>query len=262
MAAVGPAGPPPLPIDPAALPAWDRITRGVGESLRMEADRVAQRLRGWGKDARSIALSGDPADRLIAAARDQAADLIVVGAHGRSGAAPAGLGAVAYQVSRCAPCAVLIARNAPERFERVLLAIADRSEPIVGFLERLPWNPGQLITVLCAAPAPPLLPDRPEGGDDSVDPGVAELGAALVAAARECVLDAAQGLALAGLGPSGLVRRGPAVDEILAAARDLEADLIVVGGRGRAGADGLLIGSVAARVVDRAPVTCLIVPPT
>ena len=42
----------------------------------------------------------------------------------------------------------------------------------------------------------------------------------------------------------------------------LEADLIVVGGRGQAGPDGLWIGSVAARVVDRSPVTCLIVPAT
>ncbi|HEX2172214.1 MAG TPA: universal stress protein, partial [Dehalococcoidia bacterium] len=153
----------------------------------------------------------------------------------------------------------LIARNAPERFERVLAAIHGPSGPVESFIERLPWTAGQLVTVLCVAPAPPLLSSESDPADHNTA-GLREIGDSWVRAARERVLEAAQSLALAGLGPSGLVRRGSPVEQILAAARDLEADLIVVGGRRRPDAGGLRLGSVAARVVDRAPVSCLIVP--
>ena len=45
------------------------------------------------------------------------------------------------------------------------------------------------------------------------------------------------------------VRRGPAATQILEAARELDADLIVMGTRGRTGLAHVLMGSVAERVV-------------
>ena len=55
----------------------------------------------------------------------------------------------------------------------------------------------------------------------------------------------------------GLLRCGPAWEEILAAATELQADLIVVGTHGRQGLSHLLIGSVAERVVRMARVPVL-----
>ena len=50
---------------------------------------------------------GDPATRILGHAQDIAADLIVMGAHGRSGRGRDPLGSVATQVSRQARCPVL-----------------------------------------------------------------------------------------------------------------------------------------------------------
>lgn len=53
---------------------------------------------------------GPPAERLIAEAKAQGADLIVVGTHGREGLSHLLLGSVADEVMRKAACSVLVAR--------------------------------------------------------------------------------------------------------------------------------------------------------
>lgn len=56
------------------------------------------------------------------------------------------------------------------------------------------------------------------------------------------------------------LREGVPRETILATARDLEADVVVVGKHGRTGLDRYLVGSVAARVVRKAAVPVLVVP--
>jgi universal stress protein A len=56
-----------------------------------------------------------------------------------------------------------------------------------------------------------------------------------------------------------IVRTGAAVDEILAAARDLPANLIVISTHGHTGLRHMLLGSVAEQVVRRAPCPVLVV---
>jgi nucleotide-binding universal stress UspA family protein len=53
---------------------------------------------------------GDPLRQVVAYARDEAMDLIVLGTHGRSGVAHLFLGSVAERVVRTAPCPVLTVR--------------------------------------------------------------------------------------------------------------------------------------------------------
>ncbi len=66
---------------------------------------------------------------------------------------------------------------------------------------------------------------------------------------------------LKGRGPGvrGELREGPTVDEILKAAQDTSADLIVIGTHGRTGLPHVLLGSVAERVVRHAPCPVLTV---
>lgn len=54
------------------------------------------------------------------------------------------------------------------------------------------------------------------------------------------------------------IRHGRAHTEILAAAEDVGADLIVLGTHGRSGLDRVLLGSVAARVVRQADIPVLV----
>jgi universal stress protein A len=66
-------------------------------------------------------------------------------------------------------------------------------------------------------------------------------------------------LVAAGLRAEVDAREGDAATEILAAARDAKADLIVMGTHGRTGLARLVLGSVARNVLQHAPCSVLIV---
>lgn len=55
-----------------------------------------------------------------------------------------------------------------------------------------------------------------------------------------------------------LTRKGDPFEEIIAQARELQADLIVMGHTGRRGTSRVLIGSVTQRVLDYAPCPVLV----
>ena len=57
------------------------------------------------------------------------------------------------------------------------------------------------------------------------------------------------------------VRNGPAAEEIVRYAKEIEADLIVLGTHGRTGIAHALLGSVAERVVRKAPCAVMTVRP-
>ena len=80
-------------------------------------DQVRRRLsecvaRGGRANVTSAILAGAPARAIVDSARDQHADLIVMGTHGRHGMAHLLLGSVAERVVRTATCPVLTVRGA------------------------------------------------------------------------------------------------------------------------------------------------------
>ena len=70
-------------------------------------------------------LEGDAAEQILRAARDAAADVIVLGTHGTSGLARLLVGSVAESVMRKAPCPVLTVRSpfrlSPDRVDHASL---------------------------------------------------------------------------------------------------------------------------------------------
>ena len=74
------------------------------------AQAVVQRARAAGAEATFILWEGDPGDGIVAAAEAEAADIVVVGTHGRSGVGRYLLGSVSDEVVRRAPCPVLVVR--------------------------------------------------------------------------------------------------------------------------------------------------------
>lgn len=58
-----------------------------------------------------LLVQGEPAEQILAAARDSRCDLIVMGTHGRSGLPRLLMGSVAEAVLREAPCPVLIVKG-------------------------------------------------------------------------------------------------------------------------------------------------------
>jgi nucleotide-binding universal stress UspA family protein len=73
--------------------------------------REVGRIAGEGLEVYSESREGDPAGVLIDIAREQGADLIVVGDKGRAGVRRFLLGGVPNKISHHAPCSVMIVRS-------------------------------------------------------------------------------------------------------------------------------------------------------
>jgi nucleotide-binding universal stress UspA family protein len=93
------------------------IARRQGEGYHEDLRRLLERVR-----PEDAALSverrledGDPAETILRVAREEAADLIVLGTHGRGALGKMLLGSVAEQVVRRAPCPVLTTNATPRR---------------------------------------------------------------------------------------------------------------------------------------------------
>jgi len=84
----------------------------LGTVRRRLEDRVH---RAAGSDISFAVLVGPTAQGIIGGARDQEADLIVMGTHGRRGVEHLLLGSVAEQVIRTAPCPVITVRSSVTR---------------------------------------------------------------------------------------------------------------------------------------------------
>jgi universal stress protein A len=99
------AYPLPPPIDLTSLPI------DIGPALERAAEGLAveeARVRDAGIQCESATLVGRADQEIVERARSTAADLIVMGTHGRSGLAHAILGSNTARVVQHAPCPVLI----------------------------------------------------------------------------------------------------------------------------------------------------------
>jgi nucleotide-binding universal stress UspA family protein len=85
-----------------------------------ELDGATARLRESGVKARGLMRVGAPFLEIIHAAQGEAADLIVMGTHGRTGLAHVLMGSVAERVVNKAPCPVLTVRHPDRKFKHPL----------------------------------------------------------------------------------------------------------------------------------------------
>ncbi len=177
---------------------------------------------------------GRPASVIVEVARQLPADLVVVGHRGAGAWGSMLLGSVSAEVVDHAPCPVLVARD--EELGPIVLAddrsVSARSAETM--LMDWPLFEGLPITVLTVADA----------GTASVE---AECGA-VAGRFRTAAFDA-----------SAEVRHGDPAQQIVAAAVDHRASLIVVGTRGQTGLQRLMLGSVARNVLLNAPCSVLVV---
>jgi nucleotide-binding universal stress UspA family protein len=203
---------------------------------------------------------GQPAEMIALRARAFEADLIVVGNRGRGPIAATVLGSVSAGVIDRAPCPVLVARR--PKVGRIVLADDGScgAATAAAFLNEWPVFDDaalQIVTVvdvgrpLSAVDEPPMLSSVGERLYlESLDD---ERGRARATAAAR--------LRMLGPRPHAVktsVREGDAADEILAAAHEFAADLIVVGSRGQTGLARFFAGSVARRVLRGATCSVLI----
>ncbi len=106
-------------VEPLPVPAEGYFPTGAWpaymDETRREAvdqlDRLAGALKAEGVVATSRLAAGPVVSRILNAAKEESADLIAMGTHGRTGLSSVLLGSVADKVVRLATCPVLTVRN-------------------------------------------------------------------------------------------------------------------------------------------------------
>jgi nucleotide-binding universal stress UspA family protein len=226
--------------------------------VESELEAIVARLGRTHIPTSGALLRGRPATVIVDDAAT-AADLVVVGSRGHGQIASLVLGSVSAEIVDHAACPVLVARR--PMLERVVFA-ADGS-PSSSAAESL----------LTGWPLFADLPIRVVSVVDVVEPwrsGIAPTMYEQALGAYERDLEDARAehrriadasvarLRAAGLEAEADVRTGDAPAEIIAAATGGNADLIVLGSRGRSGLTRLLLGSVARDVLHGSEASVLI----
>lgn len=246
-----------LPV-PATLAAATYVD---GASQRpVELTAAAASLARAGVSVDTLVLTGHPATTIAAEAARWQADLVVCGSRGRGGLATTLLGSVAAGIVDRAHCPVLVARS--ERLGS--LVFGDDGSHAAAAARRVvrTWPSLAALPVRVVSVAHAFVP---------LAAGVAPTMRAAAAAAYESEMreslelhraiasSAAEELGGGGRTVTMDVREGDPGDQIVAAAKESGADLVVVGTRGRTGIGRALLGSVARHVLVEAPCSVLVV---
>lgn len=209
-------------------------------------------------DARVV--RGAPAgDVLVAQARDFGADLVITGHRGHGPVTSVFLGSVAREVAEHAPCPVLVARTA--RCDRIVLAEdgSDGAYAARRLLATWPIFSGRRLHVVSVTRVRrPLLSGITAGASETARAARDETEMEVRVSYDRLASESADELRLAGLHATAEVRSGDPVERIVEAARETEADLVVVGTRGRGALARVLLGSVARGVLVSAPCSILV----
>jgi nucleotide-binding universal stress UspA family protein len=207
---------------------------------------------------------GHPVDVLLAAADREDATLLVVGSRG-VGANPAlALGSTSLRVLQAAQVPVLVVPDRPAgrapadgvHLHHILVGL-DRSEASLAALELAADLAGTLGGSLSALEIFEYVPPFPLGPSTAVTSEGEEHAIERTMTLLEAEV---RGIRERGVGVQVIVRSGDPAPTLLEVADDLDADLVVVGTRGRGGPGELLLGSVARTVADRARRPTLVVP--
>ena len=230
-------------------------------------DGQVGRLRAQGISTRSRVVHGDAAAAILDAAADEAADLVAMSSHGRSGITRWLFGSVTDRVLHNTDIPLLIVRPpakgqpapSPE-FKKILVPLDSSpvAEAILPFVEAVAKAFGSSLALYHAVP--PLLAYP---GFEPVQPAyTGNLLEEMQKQAREFLTRVGKDMESRGFEVALLTSVDLAVDGILSAAEEVGADLIAVSTHGRSGIGRAVIGSVADAVVRRATLPCLLVNPT
>ena len=245
-------------VEDEAIPqeVW-RAAKFKAEAVRLEMRRRGEQLsaltveplRWLGVEADVTVLRGDPQWLIPFEARKWAADLILIRAHNRTDFRNWMLGSVAKSVARNAPCSVEVIRALSGRRRdsdggmRILLATdgSGHSEEAVRAVAERPWPNHTEVKVMSMV--------------NPVAYSFEELGlyrGGKTERAHRVINEAARVLTGAGLRVTAEVVAGRPARRIVRAAREMGADLIVVGTEDRGGLNRLLRGSVSEDVAGAA----------
>jgi nucleotide-binding universal stress UspA family protein len=251
----------------AALTEEDRdAVRETREGTQRAVEDLVQseraRLEGTGWTVTTDVRSGHPAAEIVAAAEAFAADLIVVGSHGLSGFKSFLLGSVSSQVLQSAKQSVLIVRKPEQDSEgdqpdrpaleghswRLLVAYdgSDPSEAAVDFCSGLDLTDSASIRLLTVLPMVRMFRQDIRQEMNLIWQQKAEHERAAVDAAAQRVRSGGAQVT------TELIEAGDVSEAVLEAGDEFDADLIILGHKGKGAVKRFLMGSVTPRIAHHA----------
>ena len=174
---------------------------------------------------------GKPADAIIAVAKEEHVDLIVLGARGFRPIEETVFGSVSHHVLSEAPCSTLVVKIPLTGIKRVLLPLegADDADAARAFLEKKPFGHGTQITIV-------TICSEVENARN---------------AAQRLVDDFASGISPLGYSTDALVMRGIPGETIIQLASEMQPDIILMGSHGTRGLRKPALGSVSDMVLHK-----------
>jgi nucleotide-binding universal stress UspA family protein len=233
-------------------------------------EKTAADLRDRGFRVDTAELAGEPVARLVSeAAREYAADLIVMTTHGRTGPTRWVLGSVAEALVACSPVPILLQRAWDPGRRAVLLGDQPRllvpldgsrfSETVLPPAVALADDLGAEILLLrVEQPTYDIL-----RGDEDFTAANGEREFHPVSAAREYMRELVARLRTSSGVPLNFrMEAGDAAAEIIAAAEETHSALVMMATHGRTGFERMVLGSVADRVLQHGRVPLVLVHPS
>jgi nucleotide-binding universal stress UspA family protein len=239
----------PMPLGPAAgyptaiftaVPDVASLRREIDKHLERVADKA---LQGVEVEARLRLEHNSASLALCNLAEETAADLLVIGTHGRTGLSRLLIGSVAEVTLRHAPCSVLAVRGAARPPKKLLVAtdFSPASTPALETAALLAKALGAEVTVLHVYVAPPPIWGERQRELDDIDKEL-----------RDTLRERHTGL-LEQPAELALMRSDNAALAISDYAKEHDIDLVVVATHGRTGIKRLVVGSVAEVTTRHAP---------
>ncbi len=236
------------------------------DALRRDLERELAARRENGVVLTAHVEPGAAAEVLTGAARKFDADLVVLGTHGRKGLTHALLGSVAERVVQVCPVTVLTVPQADHDGDSRGATSAAQRWPFRTIVCGTDFSEGSRVALRSSLSVLPSA--EPTLHLVHALEAATFLGRFDEEAAKEVSDDLQRALdtEVKHFSPDGdrvvaHLRGGIVYDEILAAAEELAADLIVLGATGHTGVERALLGSVTSRVVRGSRVPVLVVRP-
>lgn len=269
-------------IEPAEWPegATQRSSRRSQEQLHTIQDTITAKAHQFLKqqmtqfrdskvNIRPLVTTGIAGAEILSAIEKDRIDLAVIGTRGLSGRQRFLLGSVSEWVLSDAPCSVLLVRNRSPRSSSkrsrgmcVLFATDASAESMaaVRLLKRLRLPRSSMIVVLHVVEKQTYYTSHLLGKHPT---DLTQLGHEIDQLRRRAggklLGEARQKIKQPGLTVRGILAYGHAPQEILKTAKQVDADLVMVGSRGLTGLRRLLPGSVSLKVARHAPCSVLVV---
>jgi len=234
------------------LQGYDEYRKGMLEAGRQLMDQTAKLVPSEVPTVRRVCEFGRPAQVVLDAIKDAAAELVVVGARGRGRMAELLLGSVSHRVLLHAPCSTLIVKRPIKSLRKVLVAVEgpDDSVRLRDWLHTRPFRNPVDLSVISVVPTA-------HAGDPVAFPYFPQWEETSTKCATELARDLAESLNGTRYRATHRVLQGHPADAI--GRESTAADLLVIGSHARKGLDRFLLGSVSHALSHRAPCSVLVV---